>query len=279
MPKPAKRQHFLARFYLRNFAEPMFGKHLQVFQRDKGEWERDPLTANGVGWRPHLMTMVDVQGKRTDAFDQFLKRQVEDPAGPAIKKLGRGEDLTDRERSAAATFIGLTAARNPDLMETVSGAQESARTAEEDEQLLYLAAIWSRAMGLDESSASVKDFLKPGTFAGLWDWILSFRRRVLGWPWRVLTTTRDRPYITTDWPVFAQKDRQCDVGFVSFPVSSEVALIIHSPNASFDSLPPGDAVASMNRGTMERATRFVVACKREFPGHEFLEKWLARETA
>jgi hypothetical protein len=50
--KPAKRQHFLARFYLRNFAEPMFSDNLCVYDVREARWHR--RTTAGVGWFPHL---------------------------------------------------------------------------------------------------------------------------------------------------------------------------------------------------------------------------------
>src|SRR5437870_7108396 len=40
MAKPARRQHFIARFYLRNFAEPMFSDNLCVYDMRKQRWER-----------------------------------------------------------------------------------------------------------------------------------------------------------------------------------------------------------------------------------------------
>src|SRR4051794_2366089 len=105
MAKRNRRQHFLARFYLRNFAEPMFSENLRVYDRSKRRWEsRSP---DGVGWYPHLCSMIDMEGNRTDAYDQYLKQEVEDPATPAIKKLAAGTILDPNERAAVAAFIAL----------------------------------------------------------------------------------------------------------------------------------------------------------------------------
>lgn len=81
MAKPARRQHFIARFYLRNFAEPVLSDNLCVYDLHKKRWQR--RSPDGVGWFPHLCSMIDMEGNRTDEFDQFLKQQVEDRVLPA----------------------------------------------------------------------------------------------------------------------------------------------------------------------------------------------------
>jgi hypothetical protein len=52
MAKAAKRQHFIARFYLRHFAEPMFSDSLSYYDMKQQRWER--RTPDGVGWFKHL---------------------------------------------------------------------------------------------------------------------------------------------------------------------------------------------------------------------------------
>src|SRR4051794_31480533 len=100
MAKTNRKQHFVARFYLRNFAEPLFSENICVYDLKRRRWER--RTTGGVGWFPHLCSTVNMEGNRTDEFDQFLKRHVEDPAAPALKKLATGGSLDANERSAAA---------------------------------------------------------------------------------------------------------------------------------------------------------------------------------
>ena len=64
--KTARRQHFIARFYLRNFAEPIFSDNLCVYDMQKKLW--DTCTPKGVGWFPHLHSVIDLNGKRRDDF-------------------------------------------------------------------------------------------------------------------------------------------------------------------------------------------------------------------
>jgi hypothetical protein len=86
----------------------------------------------------------------------------------------------------------------------------------------------------------------------------------------LIQTTRERPFITSDRPVFAQWDREDDVRMVSFPVSSEFALIIINGGKFNEARDPTNEAVVMNRQTLDRARKFVVTCKEAFPGDELL---------
>jgi Protein of unknown function (DUF4238) len=268
MAKAAKRQHFIARCYLRNFAEPMFSDNLCVYDMRKQRWER--RSPGGVGWFPHLCSMIDMEGNRTDNFDQFLKQRVEDPAAPALRKLATGGTLDPNERAAVALFIALTAARSPDMMNVVVtehlGGLAPAARAELDE----LVQLWCGWTGKPYDSNSHSEFMKPSSFGAIWVWSQSLQRRLLEWEWHLLQTARDRSFVTSDRPVFAQWDREQDLRLVSFPVSSEFALIVIAGGKLNEGRDRANEVAAMNRQTLDRATEFVVACRQTFPGAESL---------
>lgn len=139
--KPSRRQHFIARFYLRNFGEPMFADNLCVDDLQKRRWEK--RTPDGVGWSKRLRSMIETDGTRTDDFDKYLKLQVEDPAAPALKKLATGGALDSVERAAAALFIAITARTFPELNERRSrdplggaGGRRSCRVGHSCEKLV-----------------------------------------------------------------------------------------------------------------------------------------------
>lgn len=266
----AKRQHFIARFYLRNFAEPMFSDNLCVYNMGKHRWEK--RSPNGVGWFPHLCSMIDMAGSRNDDFDQFLKRQVEDPAAPALRKSATGETLDPGERAPVALFIALTAARSPEMMNAVvtrhlGGLAPAARTELDD--LVKLWCGWTRK---PYDSRSHSEFLKPSSFGAIWVWSQSLQRRLLEWEWHLVRTTKDQPFVTSDRPVFAQWDRAQDVRLVSVPVSSEFALVVISGGQFNEARDRTREVAFMNRQTMHCASEFIVACKEGFPGDDFLKR-------
>lgn len=258
MAKASRRQHFIARFYLRNFAEPMFSENLCVFDMRKRRWER--RTPEGVGWFSHLCSMIDAGGNRTDDFDQFLKRNVEDPAAPALKKLAVGGAVDPSERSAVALFIALTAARSPKMIETVVESHLAKLTHAERNELDDLAKRWCHWIGRSFDAKSLHEFLKPSSFGAIWLWSQNLQRRLIDWDWHLIKTTNDQPFVTSDRPVFAQWDLEMGVRLVSFPVSSEIAIIVSNGrlNTARDSR---NDVAVMNRQTLDSATEFVVACR------------------
>ncbi|MBW7929103.1 MAG: DUF4238 domain-containing protein [Fimbriimonadaceae bacterium] len=264
MKKPARRQHFIARFYLRNFAEPMFSDDLLVYDLGKRQWEK--RTPDGVGWFPHLCSLIDMDGKRSDEFDQYIKVNVEDPAAPALKKMAMSDALNDGERAAVALFIALTAARSPKLLarvvaEHVSGLSDGERT-----ELEGLVKLWSGWVGRPYGPNLHAEFLKPSSFGAIWIWAKSLQRRLLTWDWHLVRTSRDAPFVTSDCPVFAQWDQDQDVRLVSFPVSSELALIVIGGGQVNDARDRSREAWVVNRQSTCRATDFVVSCRQDFPG-------------
>ena len=260
--KGARRQHFIARFYLRNFAEPVFSDNLCVYDMRKRRWEK--RTPGGVGWFPHLCSMIDIQGNRSDDFD------------PALKRLATGGALDANERAAVALFVALTAARSPELMNSMMTEHLGNLGAGDRAELDALVKRWCEWTGKPYSPKSHSEFLKPSSFGWIWISSQSLQRRLLQWEWHLVHTTRDRPFVTSDWPVFGQRVREHDVRLVSFPVSSEVALIVIG-GAQFDEV--GDhrnEAYAMNRRTMDRASEFVVACKESFPADDYLTRLAER---
>lgn len=268
MAKAARRQHFIARFYLRNFAEPMFSDNLCVYDMGKQRWEK--RSPDGVGWFPHLCSMIDMEGNRTDEFDQYLKQKVEDPAVPALKKLATGGILDGNGRTAVALFIALTAARSPEMMKDAMrghlGSLAPANRAELDD----LVTLWCGWTGKLYDLKSHSEFLKPSSFGAIWIWSQSLQCRLLEWDWHLVSTTRERPFVTSDRPVFAQWDRAQDLRMVSFPVSSEIALIIIDGGQFNEARDRTNEVCAINRQTMDRASEFIVACKETFPADDSL---------
>lgn len=267
-PKPARRQHYIARFYLRNFAEPLFSDNLCVYDLKKRRWEnRSP---DGVGWFPHLCSMIDSQGDRTDSFDQFLKTEVEDPAVPVFKKLATGGSLDAADKSAVAGFAALTAARSPEMINGATVSHLGGLHAIDRAELDFLVKLWCDWTENPYGPKSHSDFLKPSSFGAIWIWSQSLKHRLLQWEWHLVKTTRDQPFVTSDRPVFAQRDPANGVCLVSFPISSEIALIVISGGKFNDARDPTHEACAMNRQTTHRASDFVVACKAAFPGDESL---------
>jgi hypothetical protein len=143
----------------------------------KRRWER--RTPDGVGWSPHLCSLIDIGGKRTDEFDQYLKVVVEDPAVPAIKRLATGAVLGADERSAVAMFIALTAARAPEMMKGIVLGHRAKLSESDQAALEDLVKIWCGIVDKPYNAKAHGEFLKPSTFGAIWLWSLSLKARLL----------------------------------------------------------------------------------------------------
>jgi hypothetical protein len=249
----------------------MFSDNLLIFDCKKARWEQ--RTTKGVGWFPHLLTMYDEIGERTDSFDQFIQANIEDPAAPAFKKMALGEILDDSERASIALFIGLTAARSPAMInETQAQYLQKLSEADRDE-LLGVTKIWCERSGLLFDSKSLDEFLKPSRFGAIWTWTKSMQHRLLQWNWHTVHASHENPFVTSDHPVFAQWDGKADVRFLSFPISSTVALIVYNAGQLRNDHSAAEYVRAINYQTMAKATDFVVSCQDKFPGSDFLSDW------
>ena len=275
----SRRQHFVAQFYQRNFGEPMFTNNIRVYYRADSCWNKTPATPRGVGWFPYLYSAFTESGVRTDAFEKYLGI-FDDKAAPAMKKAAQEpDDLTPEQREAIAMFIGLAMARTPEMVKTtlddhIAGVDvNESRILEEDTK------AWCEAVDQPYTGRSRAEFLKPSILGAVDLWSGSIRGRMLAWHWTFLRTTREHPFITSDWPVFAQRDERRGVHLVSFPVSSEIALLVLS-SAELSRFPLGctrdidfEEARVINQQTLDRAQEFVICHQDSFPGDDLLAAW------
>jgi hypothetical protein len=74
-----------------------------------------------------------------------------------------------------------------------------------------------------------------------------------------------------DVPVFAEWDRNQGARLVSFPIASELALIVVS-GGQLNRCRTQDDVVVINGQTMAHARDFVIGCKTTFPGDQYLPR-------
>jgi len=212
-------------------------------------------------WEIRVYTMFGDFGERTDAFEQFMTQEIENPAGPALRQAtATPEKLTSEEREAIALFMGVAAARTPAMMGITTPAYCDRLPARELHDLSETACLWAKYVGLPEGKDARAEFMKPSAFGAVLIWATSFRDRLLGWDWHFVRTTRQMPFVTSDWPVYAEKDPTSGVRFVQFPISAEIALVANSAGALRQNRDPKEDIKAMNRGTLQQAREFVVSC-------------------
>ena len=266
MPQ-TRRHHHTPEFYLRQFAEPMFGNALRVFEREQGRWDPNPRTPKGVGWSGHLYSDWNLSGERQDDFELFLTESVDTPCAPVLRKAATDPAvLKEDERQLLALLVGFAAARTRNLMESVE--RERLATDPTDEELLK---AWCETIKKPYTPETDRQLLKTSLLGAVLLCATRWQQRILSWNWHFVRTMRDYPFITSDWPVRGEFDQ--GYGLLTFPISSEVALLVSDhpgvgiPDRGVEN------VKNINHRTLSRATRFVICHKDSFPGDELLVEW------
>ncbi|HUW81656.1 MAG TPA: DUF4238 domain-containing protein [Phycisphaerae bacterium] len=270
----SRRHHYIAQFYLRNFANPLFSDKIHVYERASGCWQK--RTPRGVGWFPHLYSMLNQHGERTDDFERFLSEHIETPAGTSLRRAAQfPESLSRQEREAVAMFMGITAARTPAMMGVTVQAYFDSLPTTEVNDLDAVVSLWCSMTGRMSSDPerARREFMKPSAFGAILVWAVSLRDRLLEWTWTWVRTTPDQPFVTSDWPVYAEYVEQNDLRLLSFPLSSEVALVVNNSGMIRQDRDALQDVRAMNRRTMERASEFIVCRQPTFLGDEDLRQW------
>jgi Protein of unknown function (DUF4238) len=265
----SRKHHHTPQFYLRHFAEPMFGKAIRVFDRKNAAWDKAPRTPKGVGWEWDLHSWTNYDGQAVDDFEQFLTEQVDTPAAPALRKAATGhEHLTEKDRELIALFIGFAGARCRELMNTCETAYFKEMPDEKHADLAEVAALWSDAV---KKPLTERDVVRGGFLDAIHSCALLLRDQILTLTWQFIRTPRQLPFVVSDWPVWRQKFGTFSI--VSFPISSEIALVMSDcPDFGVPDDPIKNVI-EMNKQTIDRARSFIVCHQDSFPGDENLKSW------
>jgi len=266
------RQHFVSQFYLKQFADPMFTKNLQVFLCRSGKWE--PKSPKQIGWSPHLTSYYGEDGILTDAFDLFVTRSIEEPAATVMKKLAVGDEISEQERAIAAMFISLTAARSPTLLKSVIDDHVTTMNEADRDDSNQAAKAWCEKNKLSYSEETIKEFLKPTQLGATYVWMKSLCRRLMQWNWHFVATTDSAPFVVSDRPVFSRFES--DTYLLGLPFSSTHGVIIFSDGMINTNHPQIENVRAMNAQTISGATDFIAGPSKSFPGDERLSIWRER---
>lgn len=109
MSNSPKRHHHLAQAIQRNFLQKGEEK-LWWYSREMNAYEE--RTPRAIAHAKHTYTFSAVQGEERYALEHAFSK-VEDKAAPALRKLERGEDITQSEKNAISELVGFQYLRTP----------------------------------------------------------------------------------------------------------------------------------------------------------------------
>ena len=202
--------------------------------------------------------------------------KLDNDVAPAFRKAAeyRHHEMSDRERVILALFISASVARLPEMIAAVTTSYYESRSPEDrrhiDDEVEKLIAMRSST----QPDRVRSEILKRDYFPMAWDiWMPSMVNRLLAWDWFWIQTDRVNPFVTSDAPVFLQKDLAQGIYLVSFPVSTEVAVLICN-RGGLVRRDHGDVerVELINQQTINRANEFVICHQTDFPGDRFLAR-------
>jgi len=299
-------QHYLPRFYLRQFLAPELvreGQH-KVWVRRRGNptWEAWP--PKKLAALEDLYTGKDAQGNRNDFAERYFHK-IESKMGKILKEHIRREHPLDTETKAVvAYFVALQLLRVPHTHREIGRrmkeyAENWARQLCENPQAFEKAkreyeANTGRSLGddftydkMDPSRyiIEVSKGWKVGLPLEAWPEIgLEFWRM----SWTFLRTDAADPFITSDDPVFvgpkaAPGSLQGILVHpeveVTFPIAPTVAVFMAARGTGWPLYMralPGMA-EEVNRRVLLIADEYIVSSQRTFPGDHLLPSWDSRK--
>jgi len=274
----SKRHHFLAESYQKNFAAPMFSDTIRVFDFDDGRWNAERRTPNGIGYETDLYAVPGpAEGKVSDEYEtKFFKQRDAEFLQP-MRKAATPEgclSLDIKEQIHVARCISYLVSRNPQTMEVLRRGLSAPNT----DVWQYLNAEerdLANALQQDPNHRQAKLRFNKFVLDGLGKRADARVAELFGMTWKFIKTTPDAPFITSDFPAYAETSNNQTV--YSCPISSLVSVVIASaPRLKY--VPPVasyEDVRQINRQTFSRAREFIICCRDDFPGFEDLQRRFA----
>src|SRR2546423_15005720 len=100
-----KRHHYVPRFYLNGFIDPVNEPFIWVYQ--KGESQIIKATAENIALEKHYYSFTSPTGEKdSETFENALS-EMEGKAAPIIAKIKRGQTLNEDDRAVFAVFLAL----------------------------------------------------------------------------------------------------------------------------------------------------------------------------
>ena len=112
-----KRHHYLPRFYLGGFVDPLHKPYVWIYE--KGDSNITRSTPRNIAVRKHYYSFETKSGSIDSQSVENALADVENKAAPVFQKVLRHEQLDDEDRNAFAVFLSLMTARVPNYRENL----------------------------------------------------------------------------------------------------------------------------------------------------------------
>jgi uncharacterized protein DUF4238 len=217
----AKDQHFLPKFYLRQFVDPDTCRrpdiepYVWLYELAEGRWR--PRAPKNVATLRHYYAYRDTDGQLVNVIEQNLQR-VESLGASLIRKLASRIPLTEREQLHFSLFVAQLAVRTPQSRSSTERfldrkgrefiAEMIRRWRESPEEFIAVQRRYRDRMGND-ACLSIDDLekrapkLRPndaGRLAYSMMPMIELTERVMGMTWRIYFTEAEHRLVICDHP-------------------------------------------------------------------------------
>lgn len=297
-----KEQHYLAKFYLKHFLDPMKDGHLWVYRDGERFWKSRGF--NTVAWQPYLYSRQTQTGKRDHSLETEFLGQAETRIAPVLKKLADGNSmLANEERVTIATMVALWIRRVPAYFEwaETEGAGTARSLAEsfhnlfqqQPDALEEFKDFYRNLTGrksLDDLTVEETD-TKRGQYPPPRDVVIStafsqvnaLSEIIKEMAWAVYRSDGSDYFITSDSPVFLLDTADGTAAYagglaephieLSCPLTRNLALVATWDGKQTKEFPaPRSLVENINKRTVHYASYIIVSPATDFPGVESVVK-------
>ncbi|MCH8879251.1 MAG: DUF4238 domain-containing protein [Planctomycetes bacterium] len=265
----SKKHHWTPVFFLSQFVDPSQPDCFWAHYKGSKKWNR--AKPRSIGYENDANSIIDDSGRKTDAFEQRLAREVDEPSARVLKKaINDRHQLTSEDYENLLRFILFLAGRNPGLQKSV--ISEYVQRRQDDHELETEVNEWCDSIESDRGQVNSQDFFKPSLLGAIPTFVHNQFKYLSGAKWHFISTTPDKPFVVSDKPVNAELGD--DVRLITCPLSSLLAVIIIAGGDYNDSYSHDEEVSMLNMRTIEKAERWIACCQQSFPGDNFLDKWM-----
>ncbi len=265
----SKKHHSTPVSYLSNFVDPSEPDYLRVYFKGRKSWTRGK--ARSIGFEIDANSIIDDRGKKTDAFEQWLAKNADEPSARVLKKvINDCHQLTSGDYENLLRFILFLAGRNPGLQESV--ISEHAQRKQDGHELNKEINEWCDSAEPHRAQLTSRDFFKPSLLGAIPTFVHNQFKYLSDAKWHFISTTSDQPFVVSDRPANAEVTDNARL--ITCPLSSSIAVIVHTGGDFNDSHSHDEDVSMLNRRTIVNAERWIACCQQSFPGDDYLDKWI-----
>ncbi|TVM04057.1 MAG: hypothetical protein CV087_02380 [Candidatus Brocadia sp. WS118] len=296
----AESQHYIPRFYLREFTDPEtpngYEPYVWKYEHESKKWKKK--SPRNIASKPDFYSFIDQEGKRRDEIEKMLSIIEGKTASIYRNKICAIQCLTNQEKATMAEFVTLMIMRIPMFHNTVDTSLSEIITImmrmykDRPEAAKSLKEEYERDTGkklpenFDESWLDPSRYKISTTKSFLLKMMVSLSSEIakiiFNMEWAFLHTSKDAWFITSDSPLIMRNPKSNSPwyghGFMSqgievtIPLSKQICLLATWKKGLWQNIDvPQQVVKELNHDRIEASDKFIISPQNDFIGSQYLK--------